>query len=61
MSRPDCSRRDFLRRTTALAAASTVAPYWFTGEDARAGEAKSKNDRPRIGAVGVGGRGGGIL
>ncbi|NQU25475.1 MAG: Gfo/Idh/MocA family oxidoreductase, partial [Candidatus Nealsonbacteria bacterium] len=61
MSYPNCNRRDFLRRTTALATASTVVPYWFTGENAGASEAQSKNDRPRIGAVGVGGRGSGIL
>ncbi len=61
MPYPNCHRRDFLRRTTTLATASTVVPYWFTGENARAGEAKSKNDRPRIGAVGVGGRGLGRL
>jgi predicted dehydrogenase len=51
------SRRDFLRSTAALAAAGTVTPYWFTGENARADQTKSKHDRPRIGAIGLGGRG----
>ena len=32
-------------------------PYWFTGADAWANQTKSKNDRPRIGLIGVGGRG----
>ena len=59
MSHPVSSRRDFLRRGTALAAGGTVVPYWFAGENARAGESKAKNDRPHIGAVGLGGRGSG--
>ena len=32
-------------------------PYWFTGENALADETKSKNDRPHIGLIGVGGQG----
>lgn len=52
-------RRNFLRSTTALAAGTTLAvPYHFTSTCA---SAESKNDRPNIGAVGVGGRGSGIL
>jgi len=52
-------RRSFLRTTTTLTAGATLAwPYHFTSACAAA---KSKNDRPNIGAVGVGGRGSGIL
>jgi predicted dehydrogenase len=52
------SRRDFLRSTVALTAAGTE-PYWLTAETAQAA-AKSKHDRPRIGAIGLGGRGSGV-
>lgn len=51
------SRRSFLQKTTALAAAGVAAPYFFTAKNARAEEAKSKNDRLRIGLIGVGDRG----
>jgi myo-inositol 2-dehydrogenase/D-chiro-inositol 1-dehydrogenase len=61
MSPPLSHRRDFLRSTASWAAAGTLAPYWLTGINARAGESQSKNDRPHIGAIGVGGRGSGIL
>ena len=57
MSRSAANRREFFRSTAALAAAGAVVPYWFTGENARADQARSKNDRLRIGAIGVGGRG----
>ncbi len=57
MSRSTSNRRDFLRSTAALTVAGTVMPYWFTGENARADEGKSKNDRPRIGVIGVGRQG----
>ena len=58
MSHSATSRRDFLLRSTAaLAAAGAVTPYWFSGENARADQTKSKHDRPRIGAIGVGGQG----
>jgi myo-inositol 2-dehydrogenase/D-chiro-inositol 1-dehydrogenase len=60
MSGPSSSRRQFLRSVSGLTAAGALAPYWFTGQAARAGEFKSKNDRPHIGAIGVGGRGSGI-
>jgi predicted dehydrogenase len=35
-------------------------PYWFTASSAAAEETTSKNDRPRVGCIGVGGRGTGI-
>jgi len=50
-------RRRFLYQASGMAAASATVPYWFTGERARADETKAKNDRPHIGAIGVGGRG----
>jgi predicted dehydrogenase len=51
------SRRSFLQKTAAVAAAGIAVPYFFTAKDARADEGKSKNDRPRIGLIGVGDRG----
>lgn len=50
-------RRDFLRSTVAIAAGGATLPYWCMGENARANQFKSKCDRPRIAAIGVGGRG----
>lgn len=49
------SRRDFLRTTTAAAAATAAVPYfaWHAQSLAQAG----KLDRPRIGCIGVGGMG----
>ncbi len=41
-----------------LAAAGAATPYWFLGADARAEKTSAKNDRPNVGLVGVGGRGG---
>jgi myo-inositol 2-dehydrogenase / D-chiro-inositol 1-dehydrogenase len=54
------SRRRFLRKTTAMALTATAVPYWCTGEKSWADELKSKNDRPQIGVIGVGGRGLGV-
>jgi myo-inositol 2-dehydrogenase/D-chiro-inositol 1-dehydrogenase len=51
------SRRQFLRRVSGLTAAGALAPCWLTGQAARANEFQSKNDRPHVGAIGVGGRG----
>ncbi|OHB67370.1 MAG: hypothetical protein A2V70_06565 [Planctomycetes bacterium RBG_13_63_9] len=51
------SRRRFLRSTTALAAAGVAVPYGFAVKESRSGEPKSPNDRPQIGAIGVGGQG----
>jgi myo-inositol 2-dehydrogenase / D-chiro-inositol 1-dehydrogenase len=49
-------RRDFLRSTAATTGA-IMTPYWFTDTLVRAEGAKSKNDRPQVGVIGVGGRG----
>lgn len=57
MSARRIARRDFLRTSTALAAGSLATPYFFTS--ARAVRA-SANDRPLLGAIGVGGQGTGI-
>lgn len=56
MSSPRPTRRRFLT-TTGGFAASVAAPYWFTSRS-RADE--SKNDRPLLGAIGLGGQGTGI-
>jgi myo-inositol 2-dehydrogenase/D-chiro-inositol 1-dehydrogenase len=51
------SRREFLRSTSRVSVLGAVASYWVT--DARPARAffASKNDRPRVAAIGVGGRG----
>ena len=56
MPRSNPTRREFLRSTAALAAGALV-PYLSTGAFAAGEPSKSKNDRPHIGAIGVGGRG----
>ncbi|MDY0169139.1 MAG: Gfo/Idh/MocA family oxidoreductase [Thermoguttaceae bacterium] len=50
------SRRRFLR-TASNATALGAAAYWVTDAPARAAHFTAKNDRPLVGAVGVGGRG----
>jgi len=50
------TRRRFLSHTTALAA-GLATPCVFTGEQAYCDETKAKNDRPLVGAIGLGGRG----
>ncbi|MBN1851506.1 MAG: Gfo/Idh/MocA family oxidoreductase [Pirellulales bacterium] len=54
------SRRDFIRRVS-VGTAGFAIPYWSTSSRVRASEPASKNDRPHIGAIGVGGRGSSIL
>jgi len=54
------NRREFLRRGSAIAAAAVV-PYWFAGQNALAEETVSKNDRPTIAGIGMGGQGTGDL
>jgi predicted dehydrogenase len=49
------ARREFLRTSAAWAAAGTTAPYWFSSRPAQA--QGSKNDRPNVGAIGLGGQG----
>ena len=61
MPRSHSTRRVFLGHTVPAVVAGAAVPYWFTGTLARADETKSKNDRPLIGAIGVGGRGSGIM
>lgn len=48
------TRRTFLTRSSALAAAGVTVPYWVTARTARADE--SKNDRPIVGCIGTGDR-----
>jgi predicted dehydrogenase len=55
MTRSCSSRRDFLKTSAAVAAAGTSLPYFAWNEKAFANE--SKNDRPRIGCIGVGSMG----
>ena len=59
MSGRQTNRREFLQHSAALAAAVTV-PYWATSSRARAQGDVSANDRPHVGAIGMGGRGMGI-
>lgn len=53
------TRRAFLQRTAAVAAATTV-PYWITSRTSVAQETTSANDRPHVGLIGAGGRGMGV-
>ena len=55
MSSPSQSRRTFLTRTSAAAAAGLSVPYWYTTTSARAQEAEKK-DRPKVGCIGTGDR-----
>lgn len=50
------SRRQFAK-TSAAAALGCVASYWVADRPARGNSFSAKNDRPLVGAVGVGGRG----
>lgn len=52
------NRRQFLHATTSLALSGAALPHCFTS--AAKGQSNSPNQRPRIGAIGVGGRGRGI-
>lgn len=53
------SRRTFLK-ASATAASATLVPYWVSHTKTLADETQSKNDRPNVGSIGVGGRGSGI-
>lgn len=55
MLSPQTTRRDFLKGSAALAAAATTTPYFAWTEKAFANQ--EKNDRPRIGCIGVGSMG----
>ncbi len=54
------NRRDFLK-TSAVAAGAAAAPHWLADISQAYPEPKDKNDRPRLGSIGVGGRGSGIM
>ena len=59
MSQHDQTRRTFLQTS---AAAAMTAPYFFSGNQVLADDAKaeSKNDRPVLGCIGTGSRWGGV-
>ena len=61
MPRTGSHRRAFLRRGLSLGAAGVFVPYWFSRSSSAGEPARSKNDRPLIAAIGVGGQGTGIL
>ena len=52
------TRRDFLQLTT-LAAASSLMPVWNGSSSTMAQDAKSPNERPKVGCIGNGGMGSG--
>ena len=60
MSKSSSTRRQFLKTSAAVTAGATI-PYIFTSKSAGADVPKSKNDRPRIAGVGLGGQGSGDL
>ena len=51
------SRRQFLKSASCLGALGATAAYWVTGATAKGESFRAKNDRPLVGAIGVGGRG----
>ncbi len=53
MNRSPSSRRQFLKASTGLLAGSPLLPYIFTANTEDANRPKSKNDRFRIGAIGM--------
>lgn len=53
------NRRDFLKTTTAAAAAGSM-PYWFTSTAAKAFNYQSPNERPVLGCIGTGSRWGAV-
>ncbi len=55
------TRRHFLKTTGSVAAGSATLPSWLSGTIAKAAPEQAKNDRPHIGAIGVGGRGSAVL
>jgi len=61
MSRHPSNRREFLKTSSAAVAAGLSTPYFFTGTNVVADEAKTaaKNDRPHVGQIGCGGQGNG--
>jgi predicted dehydrogenase len=57
MNHRSASRREFLKTASAVAAAGVAVPYFTWSQSAFANQAK--NDRPRIGCIGVGSMGSG--
>ncbi len=57
MSQTKSNRRGFLKKTTGIAAAGAVTPYFWTALKAKA---ESAGDRLNVAAIGCGGRGSGI-
>src|SRR5258705_5028079 len=55
------SRRDFLKTSGMLGAAAALAPAWLADLTYGAKHAFAADDRRRIGSVGVGGQGTGIM
>jgi predicted dehydrogenase len=55
MTRPNRSRREFLKQTAFVAGAASAVPYFGWSRSGLAADAK--NDRPRIGCIGLGGMG----
>ena len=55
MNQSKSTRRDFLKTTAAVTAASMAAPYFFTATAGR--PTKPKSDKLTVAAIGVGGRG----
>ncbi len=55
-TRHPSTRRQFLQRAAATAAAAAV-PYWVAPRTGMAHAARSANDRPLVGLIGAGGRG----
>ena len=53
-------RRQLLKATVSAASIGALTPYWFSQAKTLADETKSKNDRPLVGSIGLGGRGSGI-
>lgn len=51
------SRRQFLKSASCLSVLGPTAAYWVTGATAKGESFLAKNDRPIVGAIGVGGRG----
>lgn len=61
MSHVPATRRQFIKSTASVAAGGATLPCWLNGTIAKAEPAQAKNDRPHIGAIGVGGRGSAVL
>ncbi len=61
MSHAPSTRRQFLKTSAGVVAGGAMVPYWLSGTSAQAEPIQAKNDRPHIGAIGVGGRGSAVL